>query len=82
MKLNFVRLAIVSLLAVCLLSIVGTQVTNLFNQQTATSTSPRQSEAIGTDRFRLTWNGKFGYIDLVKLLFLLDMQKLGILVKV
>jgi WG containing repeat len=63
MKLNFVRLAIVSLLAVCLLNIVGTQVINLFNKQTATSTSPRQSEAIGTDRFLFMQNGKFGYID-------------------
>jgi bifunctional DNA-binding transcriptional regulator/antitoxin component of YhaV-PrlF toxin-antitoxin module len=63
MKLSFWRLAIVNLLAVCLLNIVGTQVTNLFSEIDANSTSPRRSEAIGTDRFLFMRNGKFGYID-------------------
>ena len=63
MKLSFWRLAIVNLLAVCLLNIIGTQVTNLFSEIDANSTSPRRSEAIGTDRFLFMRNGKFGYID-------------------
>jgi DNA-binding transcriptional regulator/RsmH inhibitor MraZ len=63
MKLSFWRLAIVNLLAVCLLNIVGTQVSYLLNEIDANSTSPRRSEAIGTDRFLFMRNGKFGYID-------------------
>ncbi|WP_309732573.1 WG repeat-containing protein [Chamaesiphon sp. OTE_75_metabat_556] len=63
MKLSFCRLAIVNFLAVCLLNIIGTQVTNLFSEIDANSTSPRRSEAIGTDRFLFMRNDKFGYID-------------------
>ncbi len=63
MKLKLLRMTIISLLVVCLLNIVGTQVTNLFDEIDANSTSPRRSEAIGTDRFLFMRNGKFGYID-------------------